>query len=255
MDHPPPLLLRPTAARKRSSICAAPGGWPSSRLKWTIHPARSRSVSKRASRFSASDRGGIPELVHPDDRERVTAPLECARFCRRGLEEILRSGQRPARAAQPFKLARGKFGAGGTIRRPSAPTPVPKPRESFPSSASALRTSNVRNCSSKCSHPFVPRRIPGWKWSWSTMGAPTEADADPILSALEDDFAARGWQLLRQDNAGPGIARDRAARAAQRLILLFADDDDELLPHTRRNLCPRRRPLRRRCALLRLDGV
>jgi glycosyltransferase involved in cell wall biosynthesis len=62
-------------------------------------------------------------------------------------------------------------------------------------------------------------------------GSTTEP-ARSYLSALEVDFEKRGWQLLRRANAGPGIARDHAARAAKGSHLLFADDDDELFPHT-----------------------
>ncbi len=57
-------------------------------------------------------------------------------------------------------------------------------------------------------------------------------ETQSYLEGLQEDFGARGWRLLRQENAGPGVARDRAAAAARGSHLLFADDDDELLPHT-----------------------
>ena len=41
------------------------------------------------------------------------------------------------------------------------------------------------------------------------------AEALEYLEGLKPEFAARGWQLLQQENAGPGVARDRAARAAR----------------------------------------
>lgn len=70
--------------------------------------------------FLASDRGGIPELVHSDDRERVTLPLEIPLFVRR-LEEILREGQRPARSARPSQDNRERWIRWHQTLRPSTP--------------------------------------------------------------------------------------------------------------------------------------
>ena len=51
------------------------------------------------------------------------------------------------------------------------------------------------------------------------------------LDALEPEFAARGWRILRQENLYPGAARNNAARHATGEYLLFMDDDNVAKPH------------------------
>jgi O-antigen biosynthesis protein len=177
--------------------------------------------------FLASDRGGIPELIHPDDRERATAALDVRVFAAR-MEEILRSSQLPARPAQSLQSAREDW------RRWHA---------SLTAEVVPLQTRELPLISVCVAHFERPQLLDQMLASLRAQtyyrmevvvvddGSTTE-EARSYLSGLEDDFAARGWQLLRQANAGPGIARDRAARAARGSHLLFADDDDELLPRT-----------------------
>jgi cellulose synthase/poly-beta-1,6-N-acetylglucosamine synthase-like glycosyltransferase len=57
------------------------------------------------------------------------------------------------------------------------------------------------------------------------------AESRSCLEAFEEDFARRGWRILRQDNAYLGAARNRAARAARGDYLLFMDDDNVAYPH------------------------
>ncbi len=51
------------------------------------------------------------------------------------------------------------------------------------------------------------------------------------LDALEPEFAARGWRILRQENLLSGAARNNAARHATGEYLLFMDDDNVAKPH------------------------
>ncbi|KJS43599.1 MAG: hypothetical protein VR70_02430, partial [Rhodospirillaceae bacterium BRH_c57] len=62
-----------------------------------------------------------------------------------------------------------------------------------------------------------------------------DGSTDPGVAAVLDElrpvFAARGWTALRQDNAGPAVARRTARAAATGTHLLFMDDDNLALPH------------------------
>jgi glycosyltransferase involved in cell wall biosynthesis len=54
----------------------------------------------------------------------------------------------------------------------------------------------------------------------------TQPDALALLDELEERFAPRGWQVVRQENRYLGAARNAAARQAQGEYLLFMDDDN-----------------------------
>jgi len=179
--------------------------------------------------FLASDRGGIPELVHPDDLARVTSPLRVPRFAAR-LQEILERGQEAARPAEPLNASRERW--------------LGWHAASAGASAPPAKTLGEQRLMSVCvAHYERPRQLEQMLESLRRQseskfevvlvddGSPSE-DARSYLRGLEDEFAARHWQLIRQENAGPGIARDLAARSARGSLFLFADDDDVLLPHT-----------------------
>ncbi len=56
------------------------------------------------------------------------------------------------------------------------------------------------------------------------------AEALAVLTALEGEFAERGWRVLREENRHAGAARNTAAAAARGEWLLFLDDDNLLFP-------------------------
>ncbi len=176
--------------------------------------------------FLTSDRGGIPELIHPDDRSRVTAPLNLGVFAGR-IREILQAGQKPARLAPMVESARREW-----IQWHAAPAPPP-------SRPSASLLPRISICVAHFERPQLLERMleslrrqtyPDMEVVLADDGS-SSPDAVSLLSRLDDEFRSRGWRLLRQENAGPGVARDRAATAARGSHLVFADDDDVLLPH------------------------
>ncbi len=57
----------------------------------------------------------------------------------------------------------------------------------------------------------------------------TQPAAQVFLDSLEDEFRAKGWTLIRQENRYLGAARNAAARAAKGDYLFFLDDDNLLL--------------------------
>ncbi len=58
----------------------------------------------------------------------------------------------------------------------------------------------------------------------------TQPTARVFVDSLEDEFQARGWTLIRQENRYLGAARNAAARAAKGDYLFILDDDNLLLP-------------------------
>ncbi len=178
--------------------------------------------------FLASDRGGIQELIHPDDHERVTTPLEAAAFAGR-IEQILRDGQTPARPSAALQSGRERWLRWHEASAIEAAPVHPAPELPF-----------ITVCIAHHRRPVLLERMLEslHNQSYRRMevivvddGSSGE-ESKSYLDALQLDFDARGWQLLRQENAGPGVARDRAVASARGSYLLFADDDDELLPHT-----------------------
>jgi O-antigen biosynthesis protein len=58
----------------------------------------------------------------------------------------------------------------------------------------------------------------------------TEPRAHAFLDSLKEEFEAKNWTLIRQENRYLGAARNMAARAARGEYLFMLDDDNLLLP-------------------------
>ena len=191
--------------------------------------------------FLASDAGGIPELIHPEDRARTTCALEAKALADR-LAEILRRGQRPARSAVPFANTRERWCRwhAGLPRCPdrgrAAEEDQSKRRVPGPESAGEVPLVSI--CLAHHERPRLLAQmldsIRGQSGLDFEVVVVDDGSRQPetltFLEDLEQDFAARGWSLLRQDNQGPGAARHRAAEHARGSHLMFLDDDDVLLP-------------------------
>ena len=52
-----------------------------------------------------------------------------------------------------------------------------------------------------------------------------DGSPDPPVPSVESLVASRGWQLVRQPNAGPSAARNRGVREARGEFIAFTDDD------------------------------
>ncbi|MEM6705643.1 MAG: glycosyltransferase [Acidobacteriota bacterium] len=184
--------------------------------------------------FVTSAVGGIPELVSTEDAERVLCSLDPHSLA----DRLARALSEPSLGASMATVA------GKTRRRWT---------RWHATEADRLDSTAVSTKRVDCLQPEAPRVsvcIAHWERpdlleqmvdSLKEQSYPrlevvvvddgsTNPETLERLTALEADFADRGWRLERQANAGPGAARNRAAESARGEVLLFADDDDVLVP-------------------------
>ncbi len=178
--------------------------------------------------FLVSDVGGIPELIHAEDRPAVTSPLRAERFAGR-IRDILAAGQRRARpAVDPQETRRGWVGWHARIE--GAPSPgVERPLAQAPLVSICI------------AHYERPRLLKHMLASIRRQTYPhvevvvvddgsQGPDALGYLEELREELVGGKGCVLRQENRGPGAARNRAANQARGSLLLFLDDDDYLEP-------------------------
>ncbi|GAA5867352.1 hypothetical protein JCM3774_003559 [Rhodotorula dairenensis] len=197
-------------------------------------------------RFVTSSVGGIPELVHPDDREQVIVSPLAKPFARdliAVMDRLARSPWKAVRAAPETQTA-----AKDWIRfhhwlvdMPSTPPLV------VPAATSTRGNPLVSVCIThfERSH-LLPQLLDSLLLQTETNfeviliddGSPSEEtrraldDLDSRYFRNATSAATRPrWTFLRPENAYLGEARNRAARRARGNWLLFLDDDDVLKPH------------------------
>ncbi len=183
--------------------------------------------------FLASRVGGIPELVRAEDHPAVLFPPRAAALAGR-MEAALSEPVRPARPAIDEGAGRQAWleWHHDVVRR-KGPAGVPAAR---PDGAAQPR---VSVCIAHFNRPEHLRHAleslkaqdyPNFDVIVVDDGS-TLPDALAYLDAMEPEFAARGWRILRQENLYPGAARNNAARHATGEYLLFMDDDNVAKPH------------------------
>lgn len=179
--------------------------------------------------FIAARTGGIPEMIRPEDRDRVLFDLTAA-ACAERLAAVIRRGLRPA----PLRLAADRIEADwlawhrqvGAARRPA------------PARLVAGAEPRVSVC---LTHRNRPRLLAAALASLGQQDYPnlevvlvddgsTQTDAIAYLDSLECEFGARKWQIIRQPNRYLGAARNTAIAAASGDYVMFMDDDNLAAP-------------------------
>jgi glycosyltransferase involved in cell wall biosynthesis len=211
-----------TYLRKRNRIAVLPSRIDN--LPYTVLECLGSNIP-----FVAANTGGIPEMIRPDDRERVLFDLNVTAFAER-LETVIRHGLRPA----PLRLApeailadwlswHEQVGADQrAARRPSPPVPEPKvtvcvTHRNRPTLVAAALAS-IRQ-----------QDYPNLEVVLVDDGS-TDPKALKHLTSLERDFKRRGWRIIRQPNRYLGAARNTAIAAATGDYVLFMDDDNLATP-------------------------
>jgi glycosyltransferase involved in cell wall biosynthesis len=183
--------------------------------------------------FLASRVGGIPELVRAEDHAAVLFPPRAPALAGRmeaALNEPVRralpSFDEGAKRAAWLDWHRGLIGhdgpAGVTGARPDG---AAQPRVSV-----CIAHYNRPEYLRRALQSLRSQDYPNFEVIVVDDGSTLPAAVD-YLDALEPEFAARGWRILRQENLYPGAARNNAARNAIGDYLLFMDDDNVAKPH------------------------
>ena len=181
-------------------------------------------------RFLAADVGGIAELIDERDRESVLFPPRPA-----ALAEKLRD---PASRLSPARAAVTDQAACSAWDDFMAEWVASGARETTETTKTSAAPPRVSVCLVHYERPHLLAQ------AVASLRAQTYGNFEVILvddgsrsrktedylSALDQDFARRGWRIIRQENRYLGAARNAAARHATGEYLLFMDDDNVAKP-------------------------
>jgi glycosyltransferase involved in cell wall biosynthesis/GT2 family glycosyltransferase len=181
--------------------------------------------------FVASTTGGIPEMVLPADHHATLFDLRPAALADT-LERALTTGIRPARFRIPAEVTdRGWLRLHTDLAREARRRP--------PARRAAARPPLVTVCVTHRDRPELlaqalesvrAQTYPRIEVVLVDDGSERPA-THAALDALREDFARRGWRIVRHaTNRYPGAARNTAARHARGQFLLFMDDDNVAKP-------------------------
>ncbi len=184
--------------------------------------------------FLASRVGGIPELIHTDDIDRVCydrSPAVLASL----LARVVREGALPARhrISREDRL-QSWLGFYQTIpahrgQRASPPTADPA---SLPLVTMCITHFNRAALLEQAVASVVAQDYPNLELVIVDDGS-TDPAAIAYLAAVEARAAReqRPWRVVRQENRYLGAARNNGARHARGEFVAFLDDDDVAKPH------------------------
>jgi glycosyltransferase involved in cell wall biosynthesis len=182
--------------------------------------------------FLASDIGGIPELIHPDDRDYICfmpKPKELAYKLRRAVL----NGVPIARPAIPFEETEKAWLE--WVEELDVTLKDRQQENKHTEKAKPL----VSVCLTHFNRPYYLKQAlkslkeltyPNYEVILVDDGS-NKLEALQYLKILQPYFEKRGWKIIRQSNRYLGAARNTAARHAKGEYLLFMDDDNYAKPH------------------------
>jgi glycosyltransferase involved in cell wall biosynthesis len=177
--------------------------------------------------FVASRVGGIPELIAPEDVDRV---------CFDAKPEAL-SAKLSGALAQGFRAARPSVDPSANeqswiawhesliLATEHENIPVPAIPSTLPRVSVCLTTFNRPNLLRQAVASLETQDYSNFEVVLVDDGS-TQPAAVQALQELEPQFAQRGWKIVRQQNRYLGAARNAAVRNATGEFLLFMDDDN-----------------------------
>lgn len=179
--------------------------------------------------FIAADVGGIAELVHPEDRPRALFQPSPAALAA-SLRALEGKPYVPPRPAVPAALTRERWLALQSSLLEEVPVVAPVAEDvPWPSISVCLVHYDRPALLAQALDSLRRQSYTNFNVVLVDDGSPSAA-AQACLDGLDEEFARRGWKLVRQANAYLGAARNTAARHADGDYLLFMDDDNLAKP-------------------------
>lgn len=185
--------------------------------------------------FLASDRGGNAELIHEDDYDDILFQAHPASL-KRQFERVLTHGALVARPSfDNDENNRTWVNWHASLTKPGAIQALSR----FPEAPAEPREPLVSVCLAHYERPDMVRHairsIEEQTYRNYEVVLVDDGSTSPttvaFLEELKTDFAARGWQVVVQENAYLGASRNTAARHANGEYLLFMDDDNLAMPN------------------------
>ena len=181
--------------------------------------------------FLASNTGGIPEMIHPDDQAETLFPLHAPALAAK-LLHAARHGVRSARfACEPAATEQGWLDWHQSLSVSGPDSPVRDLRLHIPLVSVCLSHFNRPQYLRQALDSLRAQDYPRFEVVL-VDDASTQPEAIEFVDSLAQEFARRGWQLIRQpEEISVGAARNLAARHARGEYLLFMDDDNIAKPN------------------------
>ncbi len=183
-------------------------------------------------RFVATNIGGIPEMIKAEEHERLLffpRPQALKHLLDKAISEGITPAQRaqaPTHVEEQWQMFFAELGK---------KTSEPKSKRLDSLSSTPLVSICIPHHNSFNTLRHALDSVYGQSYKNYELIVVDDGSDDPqtvsALPALEIELAEHGGRLLRQENAYPGAARNKAAAAASGEYLLFMDDDNLAMPH------------------------
>ncbi|MEM4655316.1 MAG: glycosyltransferase [Thermosphaera sp.] len=181
--------------------------------------------------FLTSNVGGIPELIHENDRDAVCFTPKASHLSEK-IVQALKEGVLPAKPAIPFEETERSW-----LEWVETLSPLPLSRDNETQVDSEMPLVSI--CLTHYNRPQYLRQAlnslrnltyPKYEVILVDDGS-NKLEALYYLKTLEPYFHEKGWKIIRQSNRYLGAARNTAAKHAQGNYLLFMDDDNIAKPN------------------------
>ena len=188
--------------------------------------------------FICSDRGGTPELVCQEDSSSVVIPAHPTKLAHR-IRQVLDEGVVIARPAFDFQKNLDYWQQWHLAI-------AHNPQLRLERSETLIDNKNTKSLEVKNTNPLVSICIAHFNRPYQLSQAiesvkhqtynnyeviivddgSDDPEAIAYLDSLEEDFARRGWRIVRQENLYLGAVRNTSVRHAKGEYVLFMDDDN-----------------------------